>query len=914
MVTSAFKNIIDSFIEKVKNIYAFDKKQYDTELEVLKQHLKDELDALQLEYPLLTAYNRQIFGKSPELILSAIEKNASSANGLKHIAVNAYVPISIDAINEQVCQPNVIDITKYGNVVMGSDNYGRNSSADLREMVLNMLLSLEIGKLHLSIVNLGFSADVSEMVSHLDSSIYDMIMEQSEMSRLAARLNNIVKQKVMTGKLTEQKTEIVLILDYKDYKDRISDSFSLLFKKGKSANIHFIIYNPGRVEDDRNGLLTTDSFYYQKPSSVVSNESLLCHCNRMSEKGNFLNACYDYIDKRVEKTKHEQTDFSKAPYEKHISEVVVPIGTSSSGEEVDFKFDINKGHYHAFIIGETGSGKSRFLHDIIINMVGRYSPRDVELYLLDFKGVEFNDYRDVKHSRVILVDRADERITYEVIRELKEKMEERQRILASFGASDVDEYNKLNSDQHLSQIILVADECQTLFADRTKNSRLQNEMIEIIALVAQQGRAYGVHLLLATQSLSNAPQLGKDILNQIGEHYILPCLPADARRLVPDHEQRETEEVVSKMEKGKGQCYYQGADGKFLFTFNYIAKGEQQDTLIDAVKNKAKDYETNGQIYFSGSLKYEMTENTINVLSSKGRRRILASPGQDIAITQKPTSIDLHEEQGENIMILGINDKHYATRTTINLLVSSIATSIAKGLDYEFVVIDCMKCEDDEEYMDILDELESRRMCKLIKPKERKRMLYDLCKNIASGNPKPTILTILGEETFRELKFDDTLVVTEDEVPASKKEADPFEDALAMMSMLSNPVAESLQSNADISNIKTVSAAMKYVLDKGPENGVHTIMQLDRADNFYIDNDGYINSKTIYSRFCHLIILRSNEKDIHSLKLPDEIRPETLEDNAERLRAYYYNEGSNTHGLFTPYMMPSTEIVNNILK
>lgn len=914
MVTSAFKNIIDSFIEKVKNIYAFDKKQYDAELEVLKQHLKDELDALQLEYPLLTAYNRQIFEKRPELILSAIEKNASIANGLKHIAVNAYVPISINAIDEQVCQPNVIDITQYGNVVMGSDNYGRISSADLQELVLNMLLSLEIGKLHLSIVNLGFSADVSEMVSHLDSSIYDMIMEQDEVNKLAARLNNIVKQKVMTGKLTEQKTEIVLILDYKDYKDRFSDSFSLLFRKGKFANIHFILYNPGRVEDDRNGLLTTGPFYYQQPSPIVSNDSLFCHCNRLSEMGDFLNACYDYINENVNKTKCIETDFLSAPYEKSTSEIVAPIGSLTNGEEVDFRLDVNKGHYHAFIIGETGSGKSRFLHDIIINMIGKYSPKDVELYLMDFKGVEFNDYRDVKHSRVILVDRADERITYEVIRELKEKMEERQRILASSGASDVDEYNKITLDKHLSQIILVADECQTLFADSTRNNRLQNEMIDIIALVAQQGRAYGVHLLLATQSLSNAPQLGKNILNQIGEHYILPCLPADARRLVPDHEQRETEGVVSKMEKGKGQCYYQGADGKFLFTFNYIAKGEQQDTLIDAVKNKAKDYETNGQIYFSGSLKYEMTENTINVLSSKGRRRIMASPGQDIAITQKPTSIDLHEEQGENIMILGINDKHYATRTTINLLVSSIATSIAKGLAYEFVVIDCMKCEDDEEYMDILDELESRRMCKLIKPRERKRMLYDLCKNIASGNPKPTILTILGEETFRELKFDDTLDVTGDEVPASKIEADPFEDALAMMSMLSNPVAESLQSNADISNIKTVSAAMKYVLDKGPENGIHTIMQLDRADNFYIDNDGYINSKTIYSRFCHLIILRSNEKDIHSLKLPDEIRPETLEDNAERLRAYYYNEGSNTYGLFTPYMMPSTEIVNNILK
>ena len=65
MVTSAFKNIIDSFIEKVKNIHAFNKEQYDAELETLKQQLREELDALQLEHPLLTAYNRKVFERNP---------------------------------------------------------------------------------------------------------------------------------------------------------------------------------------------------------------------------------------------------------------------------------------------------------------------------------------------------------------------------------------------------------------------------------------------------------------------------------------------------------------------------------------------------------------------------------------------------------------------------------------------------------------------------------------------------------------------------------------------------------------------------------------------------------------------------------------------------------------------------------
>lgn len=931
MVTNAFKDIVDSFIEKVKYINAFNKEQYDAELAVLKQQLKDELDALQLEQPLLTAYNRKVFVDNPKGMFGAVEKNASGVNALKYIAIGShYHKISIDAIDDAICQPELIDISKHGNIVIspcidGDLRDEANSKihklclVHLYELIMNMLLSTEIGKLHFSIINLGLSEDVQPIVSRLHPALYDMITEESEMKKLSERLNTILKQKVTTGRVASEITEVVVVLDYKDYRNKVSDQFSVIFNRGKSANIHFVLFNPGLKEDDENGVMNTSCYLLSKVDSIVPEASPnttdggLSYCDCLYDLPTLWQECFNYVNESVKKSKCKQADFSTVPYVKTTSEIAAPIGALISGDTVDFKLDVNKGHYHAFVIGETGSGKSRFLHDIIINMIGKYSPKDVELYLMDFKGVEFIPYRDIKHSRVILVDRADERITYEVIRELKEKMEERQRILASSGASDVDEYNKHSSDNHLSQIILVADECQTLFADRSRNSRLRNEMIDIIALIAQQGRAYGVHLLLATQSLSNAPQLGKDILNQIGEHYILPCLPADARRLVPEHEQRETEEVVSKMVKGKGQCYYQGTDGKFLFTFNYIPKGEQQDNLIEVAKNKSSDYESNGQVYFSGSLKYELTKDAIKCLSTKGRRRIVLSPGQDIVINQTPTSIAFHEEQGENIMILGINDKHYATRTAINLLVSSIATSMAKGLDFEFLVVDCMKCEDDEEYMDVLDELASRRYCKIIKPRDRKITLYNLCKDIASGNTKPTILTILGEETFRELKFDDRLEVVEDGAFTSHSSEASFDDALAMMSMLSNPVAGKAQSNADISNIKTVSDAMKFILDKGPENAVHTIMQLDRADNFYIENDGYVNSKTIYSRFCHLIILRSNEKDIHSLKLPEEVRPDTLEDNADRLRAYYYNEGSNVYGLFTPYMMPSPESIDNII-
>ncbi len=62
---------------------------------------------------------------------------------------------------------------------------------------------------------------------------------------------------------------------------------------------------------------------------------------------------------------------------------------------------------HVLIAGKTGSGKSTLLHALITNLALRYSPDEVELYLVDFKkGVEFKTYatHELPHARVVAVE------------------------------------------------------------------------------------------------------------------------------------------------------------------------------------------------------------------------------------------------------------------------------------------------------------------------------------------------------------------------------------------------------------------------------------------------------------------------------------------------------------------------------
>lgn len=803
-----------------------------------------------------------------------------------------------------------------------------------RHMVMSLLLGLPPKSVHLSFVNTQLSPLGNFFTANLHESLYEKVSSSSAYHQLLDRLlkrvmdfqdkysHSIEQENEIAGKIVEP-YEVVVLLDDPDSEISAQEQLIPLFEKGPMYGIYFIGLNDIEKvssRDDQDNVLKHTGCYQTIDAGTVnpwsaSQEGGFITTMSIANNSVWAKAAFEHINAATTREKVFKYDWQaaiNAPYTQTDNEIVAPIGFTPDGNPFYFKMDVSKQHYHAFVIGATGSGKSRFLHDVILSMTANYQPEDLELYLLDFKGVEFNCYRDFKHMHAILVDRADERITYEVIDRIKREMEERQQILAAAGASDVKEYNRMNLGKRLSQIILVADECQTLFADRAKNGRLQNEMVDVIALIAQQGRAYGVHLLLSTQSLANAPQLGKEILNQIGEHYILPCLTSDAVRLVPDTERNQTEKVVATMEKGKGQCYYQGADGNILFTFNYVEKGDMQKELVEGIQQKASSHASNGQSYFSGSLLLPISQSVADYIATKGRKNIVASPGQSISIEQAPLTISLKDDLSENIALFGINDRQFVTRTTLGLLSTLMISNKQKDLGYQFVVFDCLG-DDEAEYLDVLDEMESNRLCEIIAPRRRVEKLKQICDDIASGYPKPTILTILGQERFRELKLNQPIA---EQAQAPANDAMPAQDDVAAtLALIGNIGKNNVQSNAT-SDVKNTQDALQYILNEGPSVGVHTILQVDKPNNFLFPGDGSFRKADLYAKCKHVILMRSEDTALSSLWLQDDIRVAIpkLEDNPNRLRAYYYNEESDNYQLFTPFVLPDKDTINNIVK
>ena len=81
------------------------------------------------------------------------------------------------------------------------------------------------------------------------------------------------------------------------------------------------------------------------------------------------------------------------------------------------------------------------------------------------------------------------------------ELEDRKREFLLYGVKNIEEYNKLGDTEHMEHIAVATDEVAEML-DRTgrKEEKAKiDKVTEMLSTVARLGRAYGIHLILATQ-------------------------------------------------------------------------------------------------------------------------------------------------------------------------------------------------------------------------------------------------------------------------------------------------------------------------------------------------------------------------------------------------------------------------------
>ncbi|WP_309380335.1 DNA translocase FtsK [Cerasicoccus frondis] len=156
-------------------------------------------------------------------------------------------------------------------------------------------------------------------------------------------------------------------------------------------------------------------------------------------------------------------------------------------------FDLAKAP-HLLIAGSTGAGKSVCINNLILSLLYRFKPGELELVLVDPKRVEFAMYKDLPHLIHPVVD--DAKQACQALKWLVREMESRYERMAARRVRNIMGYNdkaKTEGFDPLPYIVLVIDEMADLMMTA------KDDVETPIARLAQMSRAVGIHTILATQ-------------------------------------------------------------------------------------------------------------------------------------------------------------------------------------------------------------------------------------------------------------------------------------------------------------------------------------------------------------------------------------------------------------------------------
>jgi DNA segregation ATPase FtsK/SpoIIIE, S-DNA-T family len=339
--------------------------------------------------------------------------------------------------------------------------------------------------------------------------------------------------------------------------------------------------------------------------------------------------------------------------------VDIPLGRAGATKLQHLK--LGKGtSQHALTSGKTGSGKSTMLHALITNGALRYSPDQLELYLIDFKkGVEFKVYAamELPHARVIAVE-SEREFGLSVLQRLDVELKERGEIYRQLGCQDLAGYREARPEVPLPRILLIIDEFQEFFIE---DDKIAQEVSLLLDRLVRQGRAFGMHVILGSQTLGGQYSLPKATLGQMAVRIALQCSEADAHLILSE------DNTAARLLTRPGEAIYNDANGMIegnnLFQVVWLSD-ERRESYLERIQQMAREQNIQKPppIVFEGNLPADVTKNPLlnRLLEAtewtEPPRADFAWLGDAIAI-KDPTSVVFRPQSGSNVLIVGQNDE-----------------------------------------------------------------------------------------------------------------------------------------------------------------------------------------------------------------------------------------------------------------
>lgn len=339
--------------------------------------------------------------------------------------------------------------------------------------------------------------------------------------------------------------------------------------------------------------------------------------------------------------------------------IAVPIGRAGATKQQFFQLGQGTAQ-HALVGGKTGSGKSTLLHALITQLGLFYSPDEVELYLIDFKkGVEFKTYatNELPHARVVAIE-SEREFGLSVLQRLDAELTFRGEEFRQCGVNDLPSYRQTRTEGDgapvMPRILLIVDEFQEFFVE---DDKIAQEAARYLDRLVRQGRAFGIHILLGSQTLGGAYSLARSTIDQMAVRIALQCSEADAHLIL------SKDNSAARLLSRPGEAIYNEAggllEGNDLFQVVWLAD-ERRDRAVAqaAAMARARKLSLPPQIVFEGTAPSDITRNPLlekcwlEHPPKSCPAALNAWLGEAIAI-KDPTAAVFRRQSGANLLMVG---------------------------------------------------------------------------------------------------------------------------------------------------------------------------------------------------------------------------------------------------------------------
>ena len=530
---------------------------------------------------------------------------------------------------------------------------------------------------------------------------------------------------------------------------------------------------------------------------------------------------------------------------------------------------------HVLVAGKTGSGKSTFLHIVITNLALHYGPDEIQFYLVDFKkGVEFRTYaaNRLPHAKVVAIE-SDREFGLSVLDRLDILLQQRGELFRTRGVQDIPSFRQQFPDEPMPRLLLLIDEFQEFFV---AEDRVASRASLLLDRLIRQGRAFGIHVMLGSQTLGGAYSLARSTMGQVAVRVALQCSESDAHLILSE------DNAAARLLTRPGEAIYNDAnglkEGNHPFQIAWLGDEIREEHITALHRRPVATGTDSSMIVFEGNVSPTVEHcaplrMALQSTADATRRSFDARSiwlGEPVAIAA-PTQISLRRAGGQNLLLVGQDEA--LIDSMLALIVLSVCIECNSEADLT-LLLSPRHAEDDARFQSLIKSRAVAR-CKVQSTEAAESVIQSLSEELKRREELPEhaaaaekLLVIRDIGQFRNLR----------------RQEDEFS-----LGTFGEPREE------------TLATRFGELIRRGPLVGIHVIVW---ADTF--SNAMRWLSTSLLREFENRIALRMNQTD--SASLVDSPVAAGLGSG----RALLYRDETGTVEKFRPFEWPNAEWLKQV--